>query len=52
MRRLGVLISLTGTYGNVLKIRPPLIWGREHVDLFVATLAQSLSEARREIHDA
>jgi 4-aminobutyrate aminotransferase-like enzyme/Ser/Thr protein kinase RdoA (MazF antagonist) len=33
-----VLAGLTGPGGNVLKVRPPLIWAPEHVDLFVDTL--------------
>ena len=42
MRDLGVLISATGPGGNVLKIRPPLVFEAEHVDLLVAALDQAL----------
>lgn len=42
--RRGVLAGRTGPGGDVLKVRPPLVWGREHVDLFVERLAQALAE--------
>jgi 4-aminobutyrate aminotransferase-like enzyme len=39
MREAGVLINRTGPQGNVLKIRPPLVFATEHVHLPVAALA-------------
>ncbi len=42
MRDDGVLIGRTGRNGNVLKIRPPLVFGDEHVDMVVAALARAL----------
>ena len=39
----GVLAGLTGPTGTVLKIRPPLVWRREHADLFADTLAETLA---------
>jgi 4-aminobutyrate aminotransferase-like enzyme len=42
MRRRGVLIGRTGRDGNVLKIRPPLVFGEEHVELLVSALAEVL----------
>ena len=33
-----------GPHGNVLKIRPPLVFGTEHADLLVETLDQVLAE--------
>lgn len=39
----GVLAGLTGPTGTVLKVRPPLVWREEHADLFVDTLAATLS---------
>ena len=33
MRDAGVLINRTGPRGDVLKIRPPLVFGTEHVEL-------------------
>ncbi|WP_454817778.1 aspartate aminotransferase family protein [Labrys neptuniae] len=35
LRERGVLIGAAGAYGNTLKIRPPLCFGREHADAFV-----------------
>jgi 4-aminobutyrate aminotransferase-like enzyme len=34
----GVLIGTTGRDGNTLKVRPPLVFGREHADLLVDRL--------------
>jgi 4-aminobutyrate aminotransferase-like enzyme len=39
-----VLISSAGPHGNVLKIRPPLVFGTEHADLLVERLDQALAE--------
>ncbi|MFJ1767095.1 aminotransferase class III-fold pyridoxal phosphate-dependent enzyme [Amycolatopsis sp. NPDC088138] len=36
----GVLAGLTGPRGDVLKVRPPLVWETEHADEFVARLAE------------
>ena len=44
MRHKGVLISRVGPHGNVLKIRPPMIFEHKHVDLLVDRLAASLRE--------
>jgi 4-aminobutyrate aminotransferase-like enzyme len=44
LRERRVLISAAGPNGNVLKIRPPLVFGREHADLLVETLDQALRE--------
>jgi 4-aminobutyrate aminotransferase-like enzyme len=38
----GVLISRTGKADDVLKIRPPLVFGDEHADLLVAALDRAL----------
>jgi len=43
MRDAGVLINRTGPHGNVLKIRPPLVFTTEHVDVLVAALAAALA---------
>jgi 4-aminobutyrate aminotransferase-like enzyme/Ser/Thr protein kinase RdoA (MazF antagonist) len=43
MREAGVLAGSTGRHGNVLKIRPPLVFGREHVEQFVEALGECLS---------
>ena len=38
MREAGVLIGTTGRHGNTLKIRPPLVFRRDHADQLVGTL--------------
>ena len=43
MRENGVLISKIGAGDNILKLRPPLVFSREHADLFVDTLDHALS---------
>ena len=42
MRARGVLIGTTGRHGNVLKIRPPLVFKREHADRLVEALRASV----------
>jgi len=46
MRERGILISATGPAGNVLKIRPPLVFQREHADLLLQTLNDVLISSR------
>jgi 4-aminobutyrate aminotransferase-like enzyme len=41
MRDADVLINSTGPQGNVLKIRPPLVFTTEHVELLATALAAS-----------
>ncbi|KDE41438.1 putative aminotransferase [Nitrincola lacisaponensis] len=43
MRDAGVLISATGPDANILKIRPPLVFSSEHVELLSDTLDQVLT---------
>ncbi|HEV7641989.1 MAG TPA: aminotransferase class III-fold pyridoxal phosphate-dependent enzyme, partial [Gaiellaceae bacterium] len=43
MRERGVLIGRTGPREDVLKIRPPLVFDEEHVDVLVAALDASLA---------
>ncbi|MFN6951835.1 MAG: aspartate aminotransferase family protein, partial [Albidovulum sp.] len=38
-----VLISATGKAGSILKIRPPLVFTREHADIFLGRLDRVLS---------
>jgi 4-aminobutyrate aminotransferase-like enzyme len=45
LRQNGVLLGTTGPHGNVLKIRPPLVFGRRHADLLLQTLKESLAWA-------
>jgi 4-aminobutyrate aminotransferase-like enzyme len=42
----GILIGRTGRDGNVLKIRPPLVFADEHADMTAATLASALTTVR------
>jgi 4-aminobutyrate aminotransferase-like enzyme/Ser/Thr protein kinase RdoA (MazF antagonist) len=44
MRMRGVLVGTTGRAGNVLKIRPPLVFGREHIPLVLEALDGALAE--------
>jgi len=45
LRRHGVLLGTTGPLNNVLKIRPPLVFGREHADVLLAALQEALQLA-------
>ena len=47
LRDRGVLIGSTGPAGNVLKIRPPLVFGPEHAELLVGALDEVLSSLPR-----
>lgn len=47
LRERRVLISAAGPHGNVLKIRPPLVFGAEHADLLVEQLDQALLAQHR-----
>ena len=44
LRERAVLIGSEGPAGNVLKLRPPLCFGSEHVDRVIAALAEVLSD--------
>jgi 4-aminobutyrate aminotransferase-like enzyme/Ser/Thr protein kinase RdoA (MazF antagonist) len=46
MRERGILISTTGPAGNVLKIRPPLVFRPEHADLLLQALDEVLAAVR------
>jgi 4-aminobutyrate aminotransferase-like enzyme len=43
MRERGILLSATGPAGNVLKIRPPLVFRHEHADLLLEALDEVLA---------
>lgn len=44
MKEEGVIIYPNGRLGNILKLKPPMIFGSEHVDLLVDRLERVLSE--------
>ena len=44
LRRKRILISAAGPHANVLKVRPPLVFSKSNVDLFVDTLKEVLTE--------
>jgi 4-aminobutyrate aminotransferase-like enzyme len=44
MRALGVLVSATGPLGSTLKIRPPLVFGEQHVDILIDALDEALDD--------
>ena len=44
MRDLGVLVGVEGPFGNVLKIRPPLVFDENHAQQLTDTLDQALRE--------
>jgi betaine-aldehyde dehydrogenase len=48
MRQRGVLISKIGASDNVLKIRPPLVFEHDHLDLLVERLADSFEAIEQE----
>jgi len=39
-----VLVGGEGKLGNVLKIRPPIVFSRDHADLAVAALDRALAK--------
>ncbi|MZI93300.1 aminotransferase class III-fold pyridoxal phosphate-dependent enzyme [Vibrio sp. CAIM 722] len=46
LRDKGVLTSVAGPHGNVLKLRPPLAFQTQDIDWLVGALDESLQEAR------
>jgi 4-aminobutyrate aminotransferase-like enzyme/Ser/Thr protein kinase RdoA (MazF antagonist) len=44
MRENGVLIGTTGQHYSTLKIRPPIVFQKEHVDILLAALKKALGE--------
>ncbi len=43
LRDRNILVGIAGPYGNILKIRPPLCFERDHADLLVKALYDSLA---------
>ena len=44
MKNNGILLSTEGPHHNVLKLKPPIIFQRQHVDLFVDVFEQVLQD--------
>lgn len=44
MKDKGFLISNAGAHFNVLKVRPPLVFQKEHADAFLSAFAQTVQE--------
>ena len=44
MKGRGILVSTEGPHHNVLKLKPPIIFRREHVDQVVEALAEALGD--------
>ena len=42
----GMLITMSGTHGNVLRLQPPLVVTAAQIDTFLATLKQVLATVR------
>jgi 4-aminobutyrate aminotransferase-like enzyme len=47
LRERGVLVGSTGPADNVLKVRPPLVFGEEHIPLVVDALDAALTSVGR-----
>ena len=45
LRRIGVLVGRVGRYGNVLKVRPPIVFRPSHVERLLAALDRALDVA-------
>ena len=43
-KQLGVLVSIDGPFHNVLKIKPPIVWGDAEADRLLGTLDRVLRE--------
>ena len=44
MRDEGVLIGSEGVLGNILKIRPPIVFQKDHADIAVTALDHALAK--------
>jgi len=43
-KELGVLMGTDGPHDNVIKLRPPMIFGREHADLLLEVLDRAMAD--------
>jgi len=46
-REAGVLVGVGGTYGNVIRLQPPLVISAEEADRACAVLEKAIAEAAR-----
>ncbi|MFQ3453164.1 aspartate aminotransferase family protein [Bradyrhizobium sp. UFLA01-814] len=44
LRQRGILVGAAGPFGNTLKIRPPLCFGKDHADIFITACDEELRE--------
>ena len=44
LRQAGFLMGQAGEFGNVLKVRPPLVFKREHADMFLEAFETAIAE--------
>lgn len=44
LKEKGMLLSNAGAFGNVLKVRPPLVFERQHADMFLDAFAETLRD--------
>lgn len=44
MKSEGILLGVTGRFGNVIKVRPPLIFSKENADVLIEKLDKALRE--------
>jgi 4-aminobutyrate aminotransferase-like enzyme len=44
MRENGVFIGTTGQHYSTLKIRPPMVFQKEHADMLLVALMEALDE--------
>lgn len=47
MKEQGVIVFPNGVYDNVLKIKPPMVFQRNHVDLYCEALDPVLDQLPR-----
>ncbi|MFT7597912.1 MAG: 4-aminobutyrate aminotransferase-like enzyme [Acidimicrobiales bacterium] len=45
LKQRGMLLGKAGQHGNVLKIRPPLIFDHEHAETFLASFSSAVADA-------
>ncbi|MFM7275981.1 MAG: aspartate aminotransferase family protein, partial [Gammaproteobacteria bacterium] len=48
LKDMGFLLSYSGKYHNVLKIRPPLVFSRENAEVFLAAFDECMGRCENE----